>query len=90
MKMADILLRRGSKGSEVVRLQTMLNRELSPSPHLALDGDFGPKTEAAVRKFQGEHHLVVDGIVGPKTWNALHANFRKPAAGQAPGISSAT
>ncbi len=84
-EMTDVMLRRGSKGSEVVRLQTMLNRELNLAPPLALDGDFGPKTEAAVRKFQAAHHLVVDGIVGPKTWGALHANFRKPAPGQSPG-----
>lgn len=36
-----------------------------------LDGEFGAKTEAAVRQFQADHGLTVDGEVGPDTWAAL-------------------
>ena len=35
------------------------------------DGDFGQKTDQAVRIFQENNGLVVDGIVGPITWNLL-------------------
>ena len=53
----------GSKGESVKILQKTLN--------LTVDGDFGPKTDKAVRDFQKKNKLIVDGKVGPKTWAAL-------------------
>jgi len=35
-----------------------------------VNGDFAPRTEAAVQRFQRANGLVPDGIVGPKTWSA--------------------
>jgi hypothetical protein len=61
-------LRRGARGPDVARLQERLNAH---GAALAVDGDFGPRTDAAVRAFQSAHGLVVDGIVGPLTWGAL-------------------
>ena len=48
-----------------------------------MDGDFGPKTEAAVRAFQKEKNLAVDGIVGPLTWAALVLTVRRGDQGDA-------
>lgn len=38
---------------------------------VTVDGQFGPKTAAAVKAFQGDAKLTKDGEVGPKTWAAL-------------------
>lgn len=62
-------LRRGSKGAGVVSLQLMLKQ--LEYLDAKVDGDFGAKTDAAVRAFQQAEGLVVDGIVGPKTLQML-------------------
>jgi putative chitinase len=40
---------------------------------LGLDpvGNFGPKTEDAVKAWQAKNGLAADGIVGPNTWNKI-------------------
>lgn len=62
------LIKKGSKGSAVLRLQKILN---SKGCKLEEDSDFGPATEAAVKAFQKANHLENDGEVGPLTWAAL-------------------
>lgn len=60
-----VTVRQGDSGDAVRAAQTLL-----PGP-LSVDGDFGPLTDAAARKFQTMFAPPVDGIVGPLTWHAL-------------------
>jgi hypothetical protein len=64
-------IRYGSSGTWVKRLQGSLNVRHLGITSLAVDGSFGPKTQAGVRTFQSAYKLTVDGIVGPQTWGAL-------------------
>jgi len=50
-----------------------LVKQVQAKVGVVVDGDFGAKTEAAVRAFQQTRGMVPDGIVGPKTWAALDA-----------------
>ena len=75
------LLRRGSRGEAVRKVQRALVDLGYPLPRFGADGRFGAETEAAVRRFQADQRRVdptflVDGIVGPQTLrrlDALHA-----------------
>jgi hypothetical protein len=64
-----MFLNRGSQGSLVKILQEKL-RQLGYDVRY-VDGVFGPRTEAAVLKFQHNRGLDVDGVVGNQTWQAL-------------------
>lgn len=66
---AIVVLQTGSVGPEVIDLQYILQlRGFAPG---AIDGDFGPKTKAAVIAFQKSNNLLQDGIVGSQTWTAM-------------------
>lgn len=62
------LIKKGSKGYAVKKLQQLLNDK---GYKLTVDGDFGEKTDAAVREYQKANHLEVDGEVGEHTWASL-------------------
>ena len=68
------ILKHGSRGEDVKKLQKVLNaRGLCPEP-IVIDGVFGPTTLDAVKRFQRQAHLHVDGVVGGKTWDSLFAS----------------
>ena len=63
------LLSRGASGSIVSALQKGLKQYSTPATDPGpVDGDFGPKTEAAVKAYQQDRGVEVDGIVGDQTW----------------------
>ena len=70
-------LRKGDKGDDVVALQHLLNVE---GYKVKIDGDYGQKTEAAVKMLQKAHGLEDDGIVGNKTWTALGVKSATPTS----------
>ncbi len=59
------MLRTGSTGATVKVLQKELK--------VVVDGEFGPKTAAAVKAFQKSVHLASTGVVAVQTWIALEA-----------------
>ena len=58
-----MLLKRGDNNENVKQLQTKLGLEAI--------GNYGPKTEDAVKAFQTKNGLTPDGIVGNTTWNKI-------------------
>ena len=66
----------GDSGASVLEVQQLLQRAGFPTG--AVDGDFGPMTQAAVRRFQAAKGLPVDGVVGPRTWSALKSSPSAP------------
>ena len=73
------VLRQGSRGSAVERVQFWLNTIAQYDdniPTLTVDGIFGTGTTAAVRAFQRRHGLTVDGVVGKTTWDAIYREYR--------------
>lgn len=63
-------LKIGSSGSAVRQAQCYLNNSMT-GPKLAVDGNFGPVTSAATKRFQQCAGIVVDGTIGAQTWSFL-------------------
>jgi putative chitinase len=79
-------LQEGASGPEVITLQTKL-KECGFSPG-AIDGNFGPGTEAAVLAFQKSQGLLADGVVGSATAAAL--GFAAADVPAPPGMPNVT
>lgn len=65
-------LRVGSRGSDVLMLQSLLRGIPDIYPNGEATGYFGKLTEAAVKRFQKKYELEQVGVVGPKTREKLN------------------
>ena len=69
-------LKKGQKGAAVSAAQSLLSQKLPKAKIPAgftVDGDFGKKTENAVKNFQTTANLAVNGVVDQSTLRALEA-----------------
>ena len=71
-----MLLKKGDNNENVKKLQTRLGIEAI--------GNFGPKTEEAVKAFQSANGLTPDGVVGDGTWNKLFPSTQVSAPTSTP------
>lgn len=67
------ILRYGSTGTDVRRLQEFLAKDTSVYPEGLATGYFGKLTEDAVKRFQEKNGIEQAGVVGPKTREVLNA-----------------
>lgn len=71
-------LRIGSSGEDVRFIQEYLNyisNTFTEIPSLTADGQFGQRTEDAVKAYQRTFGLTPNGIVGSVTWNSIVDTF---------------
>lgn len=71
-KKQPMILKVGSEGEDVKKLQTLLG--------LKADGKFGPATEAALKDWQKKNGLTADGIAGNATLQKIGLNDKQPPA----------
>lgn len=79
------LIRQGDIGPNVEALQRQLQAKgFDPGQ---VDGQFGPRTEAAVKAFQTAHGLEVDGVVGQLTRGQLTQPVQVASQSTAPAAT---
>lgn len=69
-------LQQGATGAAVTELQIRIAGWAADSAshtYVAADGQFGPGTYAALRRYQSAYGLGVDGVAGPQTFASLNA-----------------
>jgi len=80
-KKSSTLLKKGSKGPEVKKLQLNLLTLGYKLPKYGADSDFGDETKKALMNFQSDNNksdnnkLAVDGIYGPKTKQKMQSKL---------------
>jgi peptidoglycan hydrolase-like protein with peptidoglycan-binding domain len=79
-------LQRGSRGPDVMELQRQLNAR---GDQLAVDGVFGPKTEAALKRLQANCGVETSGRVDQATAEAL-LGPASPDAAASPAVTTPT
>jgi peptidoglycan hydrolase-like protein with peptidoglycan-binding domain len=72
------VVQNGSQGHPIRTLQFLLRAH---GHNLAVDGMFGPATEAAVKAFQASKGMTADGIMNPQTWSVLIIQVKKGSHG---------
>lgn len=65
-------LRVGTNGEDVRQLQIRIAGWVDYREVLSIDGNFGSRTEAAVKRFQAAYGLGVDGVAGSQTFGKLY------------------
>lgn len=73
MTAPNIVLKMGSQGPAVTKLQQYLNQL---GAQVAVDGAFGMDTRTAVLAVQQRLKVSSDGVVGPATWAAISEALR--------------
>lgn len=88
------VLRPGSFGSEVARMQTYLNglrdTQFPTLIQLNVDGRYGSATSSAVMQYQALAGLSMDGLIGRNTWDSIVGTYNTVIGGSAdtfPGIT---
>ncbi|WP_418953278.1 D-Ala-D-Ala carboxypeptidase family metallohydrolase [Streptomyces viridochromogenes] len=66
-------LSQGVSGADVTELQIRVAGYPGYGGVLAIDGDYGPGTAAAVKRFQAAYGLAADGVAGPATFSKIYA-----------------
>ena len=81
-------LQMGSRGPEVRTLQEHLVQKGYFVG--AVDGEYGPKTAAAVAYLQSTHGMHIDGIAGDQTFEALGLGLSMEVEGHWPNLEVVT
>ena len=77
VKNGQVILKVGMNSMDVMALQTHL-KDLGYLT--TVDGDFGPGTERAIKKFQKDNNLTPDGTVGAGTASAINVALQQKSS----------